>query len=84
MEFFLGFAGSLVLLLLVGGGFVLGWKLKDRESRRRYTVTADAPAEDERRRLKAQQAAFNELQNYSIETAYGMNKTRLEESEVGG
>ena len=81
MEFLLGFAGAFVLLLLTGGSFLLGWKAKERESKKRYAVTADPVSEAKRQELKEQQAAFNDLQNYSLETAYGMTNAHRNQDE---
>jgi len=58
-------------------GVLTGWKLKARFGLQK---TESAP-EAELRRMKAQQEAFRQLQNYSAETAYGIRGGILEEVE---
>lgn len=68
MEFFYGVAGALVVLALLGFGFFMGW-MAHKSSR---IVTAEKLNEQERRRMKQEQEAFNLLQNYTVERAYGI------------
>lgn len=69
MEYVLyGFAGALAVIALLGLGFFAGWKAH-KNSR---VITAKELSERERRRLMAEQEAFNMVQNYTVERAYGM------------
>ena len=68
-----GFAGAVTALLLVGAGAALGWGLRGAAQRGRRT--AEEPTEQERRRLREEQAAFRSLQNYTVEDAYGVKTT---------
>ena len=68
MTFLYGFLGGLAVVGLLAIGVVAGWKAHKAFNR----PTATSPEKDELDRLKAQQQAFRELSNYSMETAYGM------------
>ena len=56
-----------------GAGAALGWGLRGAAQRGRRT--AEEPTEQERRRLREEQAAFRSLQNYTVEDAYGVKTT---------
>lgn len=71
MTFFMGFAGALSAVGLLGLGTVLGWKAHAALTLR-TRPRPKAAEERERRRLLEQQQAFQTLQNYSQERAYGM------------
>lgn len=71
MAFIIGFAGGLAALGLLGAGFFLGWQA----ARRRSGPGAEAPGEEETRRLREEQEAFALLQNYTVERAYGGGET---------
>ena len=71
MTFFMGFAGALSAVGLLGLGIVLGWKAHAALPLR-TSPRPKAAEERERRRLLEQQQAFQSLQNYSQERAYGM------------
>lgn len=73
MEFLFGFLGALVTALLFTTGALCGWKAKAWDLKRTQTVTAKELTEKERQKLIAEQQAFTQLQNYNMETAYGMN-----------
>lgn len=72
MDFVIGFAGAFLCLLLLCTGVVVGWKLKTADYERSVRVTAEKVGETERKRMQEEQEAFELLQNYSVERAYGM------------
>lgn len=65
MTFILGGAGALTALGLLALGFWLG-------GRANRGGNARPPSNGERERLSREQAAFRQLQNYSVERAYGL------------
>lgn len=67
-----GAVGVLAALVLLGLGFAAGWKASRawREHARRTAV--QEATEEERRRLEAEQRAFEGLMGYNRETAYGI------------
>lgn len=71
MTFCIGFLGALSAVGLLGVGCVLGWKAH-AALHARPRPRSRALEERERRRLQEQQQAFQTLQNYSQERAYGM------------
>lgn len=74
MSFIYGVLGTLAVLALVFLSAFAGYKLRGKVDRY-MTPKAERPGEDELQRMKEQQKAFAELQNYSVETAYGqMNR----------
>lgn len=74
MEFILGFAGALLAITLFGVGALCGWKLKTADQKRERVITAQELNEKERQMLKEQQEAFNRLQNYTVDDAYGLTR----------
>ena len=68
MTFLFGFLGGLAVVGLLVTGAVAGWKAHKAFARPKAT----SPEQKELDRLEAQQKAFRELSNYSMETAYGM------------
>lgn len=68
MTFLFGFLGGLAVVGLLALGALAGWKAHKAFARPK----AGAPEKAELDALKAQQQAFRELSNYSMETAYGM------------
>ena len=70
-EILLGFVGALALLILLFCGGLLGW-FAHKTFIKHTTPTAEPLAEKERRKLIAEQQAWNQMQNYNLETAYGM------------
>ena len=71
MDFLTGLGVEVVGLLLIGAGFLAGWKVRDA----REPSTA-SPEEEEKRRAEEEEAAFQKMMNYSTETAYGLNKRK--------
>lgn len=67
MAFIMGFAGAAVVLGLLGAGIFLGWRL----AKGQLPPAAEAPTERESQRLREEQEAFQLLQNYTVERAYG-------------
>lgn len=68
MTFLYGFFGGLAVVGLLALGALAGWKAHKAFARPK----AVTPEQDELKRMEAQQKAFRELSNYSMETAYGM------------
>lgn len=81
MDFVLGFLGALLVLVLALAGFALGWWVRGVFEKNRRAVPVQQAAEDERRRLTEQQNAFRRIQNYTVEDAYGMNRSELKAEE---
>ena len=79
MSIVYGALGALFVLALYAAGVLTGWKAHARF----YKSTAQSPAEEELKRLRAEQEAFRQMQHYSAETAYGIGSTQdeLEGSE---
>lgn len=73
MEFLFGFLGALLAAMLFAAGAFAGWKAHIWDLKRTQTAQAKELTEQERQKLIAEQQAFNALQNYSAETAYGRN-----------
>lgn len=71
MAFLYGFLGALALIVLLLGGGIAGW-CAHKWYVRHTKPTAQEPGAQERQRLIEQQQAFQQLQNYSTERAYGM------------
>ena len=67
MEFLLGMLGALAVMGAFGLGAAMG-----RRSRTAAGLTM--PSEEETRRIRDQQQAFQRLQNYTVEDAYGLNR----------
>ncbi len=63
-----GALGAVSVMTLFALGVFAGWKLHARFARR----TAPDPEEKELRRIKAEQDAFRQLQNYNADIAYGI------------
>lgn len=74
MSFIYGVLGTLAVLTLVILSAFAGYKLRGKVDH--YTVPkAERPGEDELQRMREQQKAFAELQNYSAEMAYGQSSS---------
>lgn len=69
-SFLLGAAGAAGALLTFGVGTFAGWSVRKRIVQRRGTPPS--PAEEETRRLREDQEAFQRLLNYNMEDAYGL------------
>lgn len=76
MEFLIGFLGALMTVVLLAVGTTAGWLLR-RESEKRTVHKAPRPGKKEEQQLMEQQQAFQCLQNYSAERAYGMAGDQL-------
>jgi hypothetical protein len=66
-----GFLGALLAMALVVAGAVCGW-LVCKAVIKHTKPELENPGEKERQRLIEQQQAFRQMQNYSVEQAYGM------------
>lgn len=65
----LGAAGTLAVLGLLFLGAFLGWKARERFQKE----TVQELDEETCRRFEAEQQAFEDMLNYNIDTAYGLN-----------
>ncbi len=66
-----GFFGALLAVGLLVTGGLCGWQVHKAFVRYNKPQLPD-PGEQERRKMIEQQRAFNLLQNYTVERAYGM------------
>lgn len=79
LNFVLGALGMLLVAAAFVGGVFLERYLQKQQNRRSVVPEEETDAESkdaaqrERALLIKQQKAFHEIQNYSAETAYGMN-----------
>jgi len=71
MNFVIGFLGGLAVVALLSVGGLCGWNAHKTFIKHTAPV-AEKPGDEERRRLREEQQAFRELQNYSTERAYGL------------
>ena len=78
MSFLFGALGMLAVLGLFFGGMLAGWKLHERQYRAKPGAPTDAEKETLRQQI-AQQKAWRDMQNYSVEAAYGLTKNPLGE-----
>ena len=72
MSFLYGVLGVIAVQVLFAGGFLLGWMARKSYYRPEppdMTNSEKQKLED----MKAQQEAWRVMQDYSVETAYGMN-----------
>lgn len=67
MEFILGFFGAFCTM----AAFAAGWLCRGRYGK---SNLAEPASEAESRRIKEAQRAFQQIQNYTVEDAYGMNR----------
>lgn len=75
-----GFFGAILGISLLAIGGAAGWLA--HTSVLKHTKPAAPPVEEqERRRLKEEQTAFKQLQAYSAEQAYGIEKVEAEGDE---
>jgi len=70
--FFYGLGGALCLLLLLAGGFLLGWFARGSQGARLRREQAEELTEKQKRELRAEQDAFRQLLGYNIDVAYGV------------
>ena len=80
MEFLIGAVGAVSVMLLFAAGVFTGWKLYEAADKRRVRKTAAELSDKQLQELKEQQEAFRQMQNYSVETAYGYRPDNI----VGG
>ena len=78
MDFIIGAIGALFVLAVLVGGVVIGWKLKEYDVKRSAPVTAEVLTPAQKRAIEDQQAAWQQVYDYNVETAYGMNRQRHE------
>lgn len=90
LQIILGAVGMMLVLMAFVGGFLLGNKYsfggKSVEAFARNTSDSEeekSPEEIamERKRIKDEQDAFNAMQNYNVEMAYGL-KGKHEEGDL--
>ena len=79
MTFLFGFLGALAAVVLAVAGAAGGWQAH-RLFVRHTCRQAEPPKQAESRRLEQEQKAFQLLQNYSAERAYGM----MQEEDLNG
>lgn len=70
-----GALGVFLALLLLSGGFFLGWRASAKINDKTAQREARELSEQERKRLIEDQAAFSQLLNYNADTAYGLQDT---------
>lgn len=68
-----GALGVLFVLALLAFGVFLGWKAREAWQKHTRRAVTHELTEQEIRKLKAEQDAFNGLLNYNTDTAYGLN-----------
>jgi hypothetical protein len=73
MSVLIGALGALSVLALLVGGFFIGWKAYPRVHK--LDPAIQKMSETEKKALLDQQRAFEQVLNYSTETAYGMNRS---------
>lgn len=74
-----GAVGILTVLLLLFGGAFLGWKLHARYLAHNTRIVKEEYTEEQKRKFAADQAAWDAMMNYSVETAYGLTGNTLKE-----
>lgn len=65
---FYGAAGAILVLAVLSLGICAGWKARERLGR---PAAAQEENEEEQRRFREQQRAFEDMLHYNIDTAYG-------------
>lgn len=75
-----GFIGALLVVVLLGSGVVVGWKLKSIDIARTQRVTAEALTVEQQTQLREEREAWNFLHNYNAADAYGLNTKKPEGS----
>ena len=73
MDFLVITLSVTLCMALFGGGFFAGWKIHGAVSRTREP-SVKSPGEEEARRTAETAEAYQKLMDYSVETAYGLNK----------
>ena len=65
-----GAAGALLVLTVLMLGVSVGWNARGRLVR---PSAASEESEEERKRIREDQRAFEDMLHYNIDTAYGLN-----------
>lgn len=76
MSFLYGVLGVIAVQALIAGGFFLGWKVRKNYYKPK-TPDMTAIEKQKLEDMKAQQEAWRAMQDYSVETAYGLNTDLL-------
>ena len=71
MQILIGFIGAFLILLVWLIGVVIGWALKELDYKRTTAAVAEELGDVDKQRIKEEQEAFNILQNYNADMAYG-------------
>ena len=69
-----GILGAVLALGLFAGGFVAGWKVNNLCRKKSVAAAAEALTEEEKRKLREEQLAFQQLLNYNADMAYGLSE----------
>nr|DAL14475.1 MAG TPA_asm: hypothetical protein [Caudoviricetes sp.] len=77
MEVIYGALGALTVVALLALGAFAGWKARGHF----YGAKAERPAAEELKRMEAEQAAFQQMQNYNADVAYGIGGDARQELE---
>ena len=75
-----GAGGVLLALALLATGAVLGWRAKGAWIEHTHRAVAEEVSEEEKRKAKAEQQAFESMINYNVDIAYG--GSTLEGSDI--
>lgn len=76
-----GAGGVLLALALLLSGAVAGWKARGAWIDHTRKAVAEEVSEEEKRRLKAEQQAFDGMLNYNADIAYGGRSAEWGEGE---
>ena len=66
-----GAGGMLLALVILAAGIAIGWKAKSAWIEHTHRAVAEEVTEEEKRRAKAEQQAFESMMNYNADIAYG-------------
>lgn len=78
MEFIFGFVGAVVAMSICLVCTVFGWWLREKAYEKEAPVTAEELTPEQKRAIKDQQEAWQQIHDYNVETAYGLNRQRHE------
>ena len=73
LNFIYGAVGAFLVLALIGGGFVLGWKGHKKFTENAKVVAESQYTEEQVKQMQEDKVAFETMLNYTAATAYGMN-----------
>ena len=76
--FVYGCLGVLAVLALLSIGAFLGWRLRVAYDRHNRKVVQEGVTEEQLKRFRMDQEAFDAMMNYSTEVAYGLPETKKE------